>query len=98
MADEPKPLFNPWQTVTAKTYGDGDYAWMLEPEHVPDQKALDKALAECGDTLFKFLMIELASSEDCDSDHEAQRRVRKAQEQLVALNYELVLHETRGPK
>lgn len=69
----PKPNpFNEYQQTVLKTYGDGDYAHLT-------------TLDEChnaGDTLFTFLMIELADKEGCDSAEEAIRRVNVAIEQL----------------
>lgn len=59
---------NPFQRACADAYGGGDFA------HVRD---LDEA-REAGDTLFAFLMIELGSSEGCDSAEEAVRRLDMA--------------------
>lgn len=61
-------MLNPFQRVCADVYGDGDFA------HVQD---LEQA-REAGDTLFAFLMIELASSEGCDGGEEALRRLDMA--------------------
>lgn len=61
-------MLNVFQRVCADTYGGGDFAHV---GHVHEAK-------EVGDTLFAFLMIELASSEDCDSAEEAVRRLDRA--------------------
>ncbi|MDF0491509.1 hypothetical protein PX554_25660 [Sphingomonas sp. H39-1-10] len=61
-------MLNPFQRACADSYGGGDFA------HV---KNLEQA-REAGDTLFTFLMIELASSEGCDSAEEAVRRLDMA--------------------
>lgn len=61
-------MFNPFQRLCADRYADGDFAHV---ENLPEAR-------EVGDTLFTFLMIELASSEDCDSREEALRRLEQA--------------------
>lgn len=61
-------MLNPFQRACADVYGGGDFA------HVPD---IEQA-REAGDTLFTFLMIELASTEGCDSAEEAVRRLEMA--------------------
>lgn len=59
---------NAFQRACADAYGSGDFA------HVRD---IEEA-REAGDTLFTFLMIELGSSEGCDSAEEAVRRLDMA--------------------
>lgn len=64
--------FNPYQRLVADTYGGGDYAHLT-------------TLDECcnvGDTLFTFLMIELAYKEGCTGWDEATSRLGNAIEQL----------------
>lgn len=64
--------FNEAQKICAATYGGGDYA------HVT-------TIDECGhvgDTLFLFLMRELATSEDCTDRVEACRRLQQALEEV----------------
>ncbi|WP_313806622.1 hypothetical protein [Sphingobium sp.] len=68
-------MLNQFQRICAQTYDGGDFA------HVED---LDEAGA-CGDTLFAFLMIELSSSEDCDSRDEAVRRLEVAVDNVEAV-------------
>lgn len=68
---------NAWQTAVARTYGAGDYAYLAQQGGISSED-----LETCGDTLFRFLMVELADSEDCDSLEEAIRRVVKAHDQL----------------
>jgi hypothetical protein len=68
---------NVWQKSIARTYGGGDYAHIAEQGEVSADD-----LDTCGDTLFRFLMVELADSEDCDTQEEAVRRVARAREQL----------------
>jgi len=68
---------NAWQKEIARSYGGGDYAYLAEKGEIgaPD-------LDDSGDTLFRFLMIELADSEDCDTLDEAIRRCENARQQL----------------
>lgn len=63
---------NAAQRVVADTYGGGDYAHITAPDEAED----------VGDTLFTFLIRELADSEDCDDLDEALRRVEVARDQL----------------
>ncbi len=65
-------MLNPFQRACAQHYADGDFA------HI---ETLDQA-REQRDTLFTFLMIELSSSEDCDSRDEAVRRIDTAIDNL----------------
>lgn len=60
--------FNSYQTITAKHYGGGDFDYVTSMDEV----------AECSDTLFLFLMRELAESEGCDSWEEVIRRMNMA--------------------
>lgn len=61
-------MMNLFQRTCADVYGGGDFA------HVQNVEEARKA----GDTLFTFLMIELAPSEGCDSAEEAARRLEMA--------------------
>ncbi|CAH0354486.1 hypothetical protein [Sphingobium sp. CECT 9361] len=61
-------MLNAFQRACADIYGSGDFA------HV---QSLEEA-REAGDTLFTFLLIELASGEGCDSAAEAARRLEMA--------------------
>lgn len=61
-------MLNPFQRACADVYGGGDFAHVQDVEQVRD----------AGDTLFTFLMIELASTEGCDSADEAVRRLDMA--------------------
>lgn len=72
----PAPL-NAWQKAIARSYGGGDHAHFAEKGEV---RAAD--LDACGDTLFRFLMIELADREDCDTLEEAIRRCESARQQI----------------
>jgi hypothetical protein len=73
-------ILNAWQRAIARPYGGGDYAHFCDQPEVTREE-----LAECGDTLFEFLMVELGDQEGCDSDEEAVRRVTRARDQLDAV-------------
>jgi hypothetical protein len=61
-------MLNSFQQLCALSYGGGDFAHV---ESVAEAR-------ETGDTLFAFLMIELAGSEGCDTHEEAVRRLEMA--------------------
>ncbi|KAB2855859.1 MAG: hypothetical protein F9K41_07970 [Sphingopyxis terrae] len=61
-------MLNPFQLICAQTHGEGDFAHIDSMEQARD----------VGDTLFAFLMIELSSSEGCESREEALRRLDMA--------------------
>ncbi len=61
-------MLNPFQRACADAYGGGDFAHIQNIEEA----------REAGDTLFAFLIIELASSEGCYSADEAVRRLDMA--------------------
>ena len=68
---------NAWQKKIAYSYGGGDYADLAEKGEMSAED-----LDGCGDTLFRFLMVELADGEDCDTLEEAIRRCESARQQL----------------
>ena len=70
-------MLNVWQKKIACSYGGGDYADLAEKGEMNAEN-----LDGCGDTLFRFLMIELADGEDCDTLEEAIRRCESARQQL----------------
>ena len=72
-------ILNSWQRAIARTYDGGDYAYLCDQPEVTREE-----LADCGDTLFVFLIVELGDQEGCDSDDEAIRRVARAREQVDA--------------
>lgn len=67
---------NAWQRAVCKTYGGGDFREFADD---PDWR---RNLRDCGDTLFAFLMIELADQEDCDSADDAIRRLHRARDDI----------------
>lgn len=70
-----EPVLNDAQLVVLKTYAGGDFAHLSE---VKTKQELGEELEKCGDGLLRFLMVELASSEDCGSIEEANNRIYKA--------------------
>jgi hypothetical protein len=68
-------MLNPFQRACADVYGGGDFAHVDNIEEARD----------AGDTLFAFLMIELASSEGCDGADEAVRRLDMAVADIQAV-------------
>lgn len=67
---------NAAQIACKRVYGRGDFNHVAEVHD--DAAAFRRAVNDVGDTLFLFLMIELAASEDCDSNEEALRRLEMA--------------------
>lgn len=64
------------QVAVASTYGGGDYAHLADNEHWRHD------IEDCGDSLFRFLMIELSDAEDCDSRELAEKRICMAIDDL----------------
>lgn len=69
---------NSYQTAVARQYGLGDF------NDYPEREDWRKDLDDCGDGLFRFLMIELADSEDCNSKYEAIHRLENAARDIAA--------------
>lgn len=68
-------MLNPFQQICAQTYGEGDFAYV---------ESIDQA-RDTSDTLFAFLIIELATSEGCDSREEALRRLEMVRAGIQAV-------------
>jgi len=77
------PLLNAAQVACVNSYADGSFAHLLE---VKEQAAFVDMVKDCGDTLFVFLMTELATSEDCDSVETASIRVANAIQDLQSVD------------
>lgn len=71
------PRLNPYQHAVAKTYGGGDYAYVAEMDELSNS-----ALRNCGDTLFEFLMRELADDGGPMDADTAIRRLNRALEDI----------------
>lgn len=69
-------MFNEYQKLAAKHYCGG------EMSHVQD----DEDVRNCGDGLFRFIMVELSDTEDCDTDDTAKMRMEQASEDLLTMS------------
>lgn len=70
---------NEFQKQTLENYANGDFS------HITTQQELD----ECGDSLFRFLMVELSTSEDCTDVETACQRVETAIRELNSVLQDL---------
>lgn len=61
-------MFNPFQRTCADAYCEGDFAHVEDIEQVRAVR----------DTIFAFLMIELGTTEDCDTREDALRTLAMA--------------------
>src|SRR4051794_26840424 len=80
------PILNGFQKSVLKTYAGGDFAHYIEIDEqgkFRDDHEFRDELAVCGDTLLRFLMVELSEEEGCDSIDEACNRTRSAIEDLT---------------
>ena len=81
-----KTWVNPAQRKCLERYAGGDFEYMLEYD---DEAVFKTAMDLCGDTLLRFLVSELATSEDCDSVETAIGRVSRAIDDLQAVHRNL---------
>ena len=65
-------MFNKEQQVIVRAYAGGEFA------HIQSE---DEA-ANCGDTLFEFLILESSGTEDCDSFDTAKARLSRAMNEI----------------
>lgn len=77
---------NAYQEACARSYGEGEFAYMIGLEG----QRLRAELDVCGDTVFKSLMIELATEEDCDTAEEAVRRCDRMVEDVRRVSIALM--------
>lgn len=77
------PVLNRAQEILLSKYAEGDFQYLLE---IKTQEAMAHQLAECGDGLLRFLMVELSDKEDCKDLGTARDRLRTAIDQLEALD------------
>ncbi|WP_414463311.1 hypothetical protein [Hyphomicrobium sp. DY-1] len=70
---------NRYQMVAAMTYAGGKHAGLADNPDWPLE------LPTIGDTLFAFIMIELAAQEGCTSTAQAITRMRAAHRNLAAI-------------
>ncbi len=87
------PCLNAAQKKCLEFYANGDFEHLAALE---SEAQFNAALRECGDGLLRFLMAELASSEDCDSVQTAMQRLDGAIEDIKAVqrNVSLISAET----
>ena len=84
--DQTTALFNKAQEVLLTTYSTGDFEHILT---LTTAEAIKDALANCGDGLLRFLMVELSDAEDCENLDDAVDRVSTAIDDLQALQRNL---------
>lgn len=76
--DKQPMILNEFQKSVLRTYGEGEFAYLIE-EGIEDPFAL-------GDTLLTFFLVELSTSEDCNTVEDAEGRLIMARTDLdVAL-------------
>lgn len=63
---------NSYQAAVARDYGGGDF------NDFPERATWREDLDDCGDGLFRFLMVELSEAEDCTSKAVAVQRLQNA--------------------
>lgn len=76
-----RTALNPYQQQCLTNYDDGAFEHLRE---LPPEE-LARELEHCGDGLLRFMMVELADSEGCDSPEEARRRLELAGRQLAGV-------------
>lgn len=79
MPEAADPFLNDAQRAILTTYAEGDFAHLCD---VTTEQQLKDELDACGDGLLRFILVELASKEDCDTLQEAQQRIASAVRQL----------------
>lgn len=77
MAPKPTPGMNAFQAAIAQSYSGGDFAYLISMTEWANE------LPRLGDTLFAFLMLELADGEGCSDRAEALRRLRVASNDIA---------------
>jgi hypothetical protein len=87
VSDAAPSLFNKAQTVLLENYENGEFKYLLAHTN---PVTMAQELNLCGDGLLKYLMSELAASEDCDSVEEAISRVDTSITQLEKLHTSLL--------
>lgn len=67
---------NAYQKAALRTYANGDYAYLI------DKLDLDIYKDALGDTLLKFILIELSTGEGCEDVDDAMNRMEQARDDL----------------
>jgi len=76
-----------WQRKFLATYSGGAYEHLFES--ATTQRHVDRILKGTTDNLFKFIMVELSSAENCDSLEDAKERLMQVAETVDQLRMEL---------
>lgn len=84
---EPKALFNAAQEVLLKSYSTGDFEHIL---NFSSWNEVEVELSQCGDSLLRFLLVELSNSEDCTTVELGVERITSVIEDLEALSRNLL--------
>lgn len=69
-------FMNAWQKAVCETYSSGDY------QHLHKNPRWKDAVEDLGDTLFRFLMIELSDSEDCENAETALQHLEAVRDDI----------------
>lgn len=72
----PTPPLTPYQIALAKTYAQGEFAWIL------DIRDWQNFTTDSVDTLFRFLMFELSHGEGCIDLQTALKRLQTAADHI----------------
>lgn len=75
---------NRFQAAVAKSYGGGDYAYLI------DSPTANSEYEDAGDTLFTFLMRELSDTEDCENLETAIGRMENAVRDVMLARDEIL--------
>jgi hypothetical protein len=74
---------NDYQKAVLRVYAEGDNAHLMDFEGTKEE--FDRELNDAGDTLFRFLMVELSDNEDCTDLDTAIQRVSTAIDDIEAV-------------
>jgi hypothetical protein len=87
---------NKFQLAVLKTYAEGDYAFIATDEYASRWREC-VAVANSGDSLFQFVMIDLADEGSFKMTRdEAIRRIDQAREHLEKVRFEVFREGTLG--
>lgn len=86
---------NQFQRIAYDAY---DSVLMKELEDIDPTRPIVEQLQEYGDTLFTFIMVELSTSEGCNTADEAVRRLDTAIRQLEAVRDAIDTHANQGQR
>lgn len=86
---------NAFQKIAAEHYGEGDFSYLNE---IRGRDSYEAHLDDVGDTLFRFIIIELGNQEGCDNAEEATSRMMAAAEDVKTVMDELFELEQGAPQ